>query len=276
MGKIKGITKAAGQKHALDKFYTKPEIAKFCISHVPVNEYDLVIEPSAGSGSFFNQIENCVGFDIHPETPNVVKQDWFNYNRSRSALEKVLVIGNPPFGQQNSLALKFINHAAIFADTIAFVLPLSFMKESVQASIHPNFHLIKSVKLPKNSFLLNGAPYNVPCVFQIWEYRSSEKREQTKTPEYKGFTFCKKSENPDLFIQRIGGNAGVAGSNWSNRSINSTYFIKVDVNVVVSQDFIDLVNKTQFPSRDLSVGPRSISKKELIQQLLLTAPFLRK
>ena len=43
----------------LDKFYTKPEIVKMCISRIKDwSVWDLVVEPSAGSGNFFEQIPN--------------------------------------------------------------------------------------------------------------------------------------------------------------------------------------------------------------------------
>lgn len=33
----KGTTKSGGQKHQLDKFYTKPTIAKWCIDKIDLN-----------------------------------------------------------------------------------------------------------------------------------------------------------------------------------------------------------------------------------------------
>ena len=46
----------------LDKFYTKKEIAKELISYLDVAEYDKIIEPSAGNGSFSKQIKNMLCF----------------------------------------------------------------------------------------------------------------------------------------------------------------------------------------------------------------------
>ena len=37
--------------------------------------------------------------------------------------KKVLFFGNPPFGRNSSLALKFIKKCCIHGDTIAFILP---------------------------------------------------------------------------------------------------------------------------------------------------------
>ena len=63
----------------LDKFYTKPEIVKMCISLIKDwSEWDLVVEPSAGSGNFFEQIPNTnkYGLDIKPECDSIHKMDF--------------------------------------------------------------------------------------------------------------------------------------------------------------------------------------------------------
>ena len=58
-----------------DKFYTKPEIAddliKFLLSKVDIDKNDIIIEPSAGNGSFSNN-PNLIkykieAYDILPE-----------------------------------------------------------------------------------------------------------------------------------------------------------------------------------------------------------------
>lgn len=261
----KGTTKSGGQKHYLDKFYTKPEIAQWCINKIDTKEYSLIIEPSAGNGAFSNQIENILAFDLHPENPTIKKQNWFDFNTER-AQNKILVIGNPPFGQQNNLAIKFINHAAKFADTIAFILPKSFMKESIQDKINLNFHLTQEYQIPKNSFLLNGEPIDVPCVFQIWEYDSVNKRIIVPAPVPKAFKFVKKKDNPDLYFQRIGGKTGQVGADWVNRSEQSNYFIKIEPGFS-KKEIIEATQNLQFPSRYNTVGPRSLSKKEFLVQL---------
>lgn len=261
----RGTTKSGGQKHALDKFYTKPEIAQFCIDKINLEDYEIIIEPSAGSGSFSNLIKNVKAFDLEPEHENIVKQDWFEYHHDSKPAEKVLVIGNPPFGQQNNLAIRFINHAAEFATTIAFILPISFMKESIQNRINRNFWLTDSFILPKKSFTLNNEELDVPCVFQIWNF-SEDCRIIESIPIAKGFKFVKKEQEPDFYVQRVGGKAGTIGKDVSGRSKQSNYFIKAlskdDVNILF-EDFSKLVH----PSKDYGVGPRSISKKEVLLEL---------
>jgi len=71
------------RKQGLDKFYTIPIYAKHCIDTVfqlyNKDSFDMVIEPSAGNGSFFNQIQHStlVGVDIAPESDNIHQQDFF-------------------------------------------------------------------------------------------------------------------------------------------------------------------------------------------------------
>lgn len=255
-------TKSLGQKNKLDKFYTKKDIALFCISQLDLNDYDVVIEPSAGSGSFSSQIENCIAYDIAPEGENIVKQDYLMLDIDKSLLKsKVLVIGNPPFGVQNNLAISFFNHSAKFADTIAFILPKSFRKQSIQNRLSLDFSLVLDLDLPDKSFQLDGVDYDVPAIFQVWNKTPREKRELIY--ELKGIEFVK-AEDADFRIQRVGGNAGkafvTAGSKQSNYFIRNTTGIDNDT-------LISLINAEECDERNNTVGPRSISKPELLLKI---------
>lgn len=255
-------TKSLGKKHSLDKFYTKPEVAKMCIDAVP-RSYDLAIEPSAGSGAFSSQIPNCLAFDLAPEGDGILQQDWFEYHQERDPSKTVLVIGNPPFGQQNSLAIRFINHAAEFANMVAFILPASFRKDSVQNALSRHLHLVYEMALPKNSFTLDGEDYHVPSVFQVWEWRETlrPKTSRLHTTVNPLFDYVKHDANPDARVQRVGGNAGRADTNLTV-SPASNYFIKIKPGQSLS-DVLTTINSLVIPARDYSVGPRSISKPEL-------------
>ena len=265
----KGTTKSGGQKHALDKFYTKPEVAKKFIDKCKVESYTTIIEPSAGSGAFSNQIRNCIAYDLEPESEGIIKQDWFQYEHKAQKDEKVLVIGNPPFGQQNSLAVAFINHSATFADTVAFILPISFKKESVQARVAKNFTLTYEEVLPNNSFTLNGKDYDVKCIFQIWEKTTTPRLVKPKGDLNKNnlFSYVKKSDSPDIVIQRVGGNAGKASTGVKDKSEASNYFIKLNKKVVSLDEIVKKLNGIHYESKDYAVGPRSISKQELNEEI---------
>ena len=113
-----------------EKFYTKPEIAKFCLEHLDLNKYDRIIEPSAGNGSFSLLVPNCEAYDLAPENENIKQQDFFDFSVKRG---NILVFGNPPFGRQSSLAIKFINHAATFAKTVAFSGQVCYNNQALRA-----------------------------------------------------------------------------------------------------------------------------------------------
>ena len=65
--------------------------------------------------------------------------------------------------------MNFIKRSSEFADTIAFILPLSFAKPSMKNKIPEYFHLQYEEVLPDDSYLLDGESYSVKCVFQIWK-----------------------------------------------------------------------------------------------------------
>ena len=73
------------RKQNLDKFYTIPSIVDKCISSLTKlynwDEWDMVIEPSAGNGSFLLKIpsKEKIGIDILPEHKDIIKQDFFTY-----------------------------------------------------------------------------------------------------------------------------------------------------------------------------------------------------
>ena len=260
----RGTTKSKGKKEINDKFYTKPEIAKELIKEVNLEEYDLIIEPSAGNGSFSKQIPNCKAYDIEPESEEIEKADWLKLDKSQFK-GKILVIGNPPFGTNNNLAIEFINESAKIAEEIAFILPRTFRKPSVQDRINLNFSLIKDIDLADKSYLLNEEEYSVPTIFQIWK-RTNTPREKTKRISKSGyFEFVDKSQ-ADLRIQRVGGNAGTSDKNF-NLASESNYFIKLTTDKITVDNFIELVNNTHFPTVEYTVGPKSLSKTELITEI---------
>lgn len=56
--------------------------------------------------------------------------------------EKMIAIGNPPFGKRLKLAIDFFNHCTKFCHTIAFIVPVQFRKFGVQRHLDKDFHLI--------------------------------------------------------------------------------------------------------------------------------------
>ena len=176
-------------KKNFDKFYTKREIAKQCVEFL--SKYETlegsILEPSAGSGNFLvNLPNNTIGLDILPENDNIIKMNFFDF----FPMEKdFITIGNPPFGSRCKLAIDFFNHAAEFSKTIAFIIPVTFMKYSVQKQLNKDFKLVDYFYLPENSFTDNGKEFSVRCVFQVWKKDSDIDLRLKKSPPIKHSDF---------------------------------------------------------------------------------------
>ena len=163
-------------KNALDQFYTKDEVAlKLCeIIKAKLKdklEFYTFLEPSAGGGAFLKALNKnfknneIIALDLEPKAQNIEQCDFFSYYTNA---QKIFTIGNPPFGKRADLAIRFFNHASVFSDYIAFIVPLQFEKWSVQKNLNKAFSLIYSQNLEPNSFVFNGKDYALRCCFQIW------------------------------------------------------------------------------------------------------------
>jgi predicted RNA methylase len=193
----------------LDKFYTKPDVAKQCISFIPnISQYTQIIEPSAGSGAFSLQLNNCIALDISPEHETIQKQDWLSYSHLPINKGKTLIIGNPPFGSRSSLAKQFIKKAiSIGADTIAFILPSTFSKLSNQNVFPKEWRLVVEETLVKDSFTFEGKNYSISCSFYVWTKTKGELNlRKKKIPQNQDFIFLTRGDSGADFC--INGNSG--------------------------------------------------------------------
>ena len=88
------------------KFYTIDKTALLCYKAIKrytnIKKTDLVIEPSAGNGSFIKYIKklsnNYSFYDIKPEHKNIVKKNFLKIKRFPINPH---IIGNPPFGNKS-------------------------------------------------------------------------------------------------------------------------------------------------------------------------------
>lgn len=159
----------------LDKYYTPPELAKRLIETtlkvLSGNTISDVIEPSAGNGSFSNQIE-CTAYDIEPENPNVKKADFLQldipYKQGR------LCIGNPPFGHSNNMSIKFYKKCCEIGDYVAFIQPISQLNNNSQLY---EFDLIYSEDLRTVSY----SGRKLHCCFNIYKRPANGKLNKFKS-----------------------------------------------------------------------------------------------
>ena len=262
------------KRKQLDKFYTSNIIVNTCMDiikeKINIEKDDICIEPSAGNGSFINAIKLLFQqhkfYDLEPENDEIIKQDYliFDYNTLvKQPNTKVHIIGNPPFGRQSSLAIKFIKKSCEYCDSISFILPKSFKKESLKKHYPVNFHLIYEYDLPENSFIVNKENYNVPCIFQIWIKKDINRILPNKLIPNK-FKFVKKNDNQDISFRRVGVNAGKIDTITNDKSIQSHYFIKFEIEL--SNLLFNKLNNIYYNCKNNTCGPKSISKQELIEE----------
>ena len=249
-----------------DQFYTNDRVAASCVQRIidalPLTREYLWVEPSAGNGAFLRPLPasySTIGLDIDPKAKGILSQDYLTW---QPPMGKIIVFGNPPFGRQSSLAKAFISKSCEYATVIAFILPKSFTKPSMARAFDRTFHLLQSTELEKNSFVVNGSPYDVPCVFQIWQKMETERLLEEKIEPH-GFGYVKPSEPYHVAFRRVGGLAGKCYPHGTAFSVQSHYFITFHEAIEHLDAIIERINQHTFPSN--TVGPRSLSKSEANQ-----------
>lgn len=204
----------------MDKFYTNSDIAKKYIDITnkicDFNNFDIILEPSAGNGSFYLLLpENKrEGIDIEPNNKEIKKMNFYEYKFNNN--KKYMVIGNPPFGKISSDAVKFFNKSAEFANIIAFIFPRTFKRVSIQNRLNLNFHLIFNEDLPMKPCCFSPK-MDAKCCFQIWK-KENKKRDIVKYEKnHKDFEFVKFTNNngklkypinSDFAMKAYGSNCG--------------------------------------------------------------------
>ena len=222
---------------ALDQYYTQFKVARRCWRlfkmHFGESRY-LMVEPSAGTGSFFRMLPpGSVGVDVDPRYPGIITADFLTF--VIPAGREAAIIGNPPFGKNASLAVRFFNRAASQASVtiIAMILPRTFRKASVQNRLSRAFHMLFEETVADDAFLFRGRPYNVPATFQIWVRRPQPRPLRQVAPTHVDFEFTT-PDRADFAIQRVGARAGRIHHDFT-ASPNSHYFIRGKVEAVMAQ-----------------------------------------
>jgi hypothetical protein len=266
------------RKDTLDRFYTKPEISAQCVNItkgiVNFDDYDQILEPSVGMGAFFDllPLSKRKGIDIDPdlERCDILKINFLDYYPEILA-QKVLTIGNPPFGMQSKIAVNFFNHTALFSDTIAFIVPITWEKWSVHRRLDQRFKLIHTHRLESNSFIFLNNNYNIRCVFQVWTRRSDIEKEnlrilqqpQTTHPD---FIFLPKSqkEKADFLLVVCGNRNKLIHDPDSQIAVQTTERIKTNNSIV--RKIFEAINWQKY-SLD-NTGTMWINRETIIKEYI--------
>lgn len=259
------------KKNENDQFYTNPDYAQKYIDIVDnlfnISSFDVCIEPSAGTGSFSNRLpKNSIAYDLDPKNSNIIKQDFFTVKHDRG---NILVIGNPPFGRVCSMAIKFFNHAAQFAEVIAFIIPQTFQRLSIQNKLDLNFHLIYNEDINERIFTPDMA---AKCCFQIWK-RMNFKREKIKLKTtHKDWTFLPLGplddsgqptppKNADFAFLAFGGQVGkIQTENLQSLRPKSWHWIKSSN----PKSLIERFNSLDYSISNKTVRQNSLGRGELV------------
>ncbi len=226
-------------RNSLDQFYTKETIAQLCWNHlietirnsIAKNIKDLFfLEPSAGKGAFYKRMpeQRRIGMDLEPKCDGVQLQDFLKTLNIAFEAHNTVVVGNPPFGKRGHLAVAFFNHAACFAETVAFIVPVIFRKFTIHKKLDTRMKFISQLELPKDSFEFDdGKPYSVNTEFQIWTRLpcSREDMRESEAPPicHKDFQMWQYNNTPEaLKVFKNNFDFAVPAQGWQDYSRRET------------------------------------------------------
>lgn len=288
----RGTTKSQGQKDPLDRFYTSVDEARRIVRAISTSLPALVIEPSAGKGAFVLALEEAsidvLAYDIAPDPSpvcrtGIAKADFLSLRPSdilaaRPSYSPVTTafVGNPPFGVQGRLATQFVRHCLGLADDAWMILPPSFRKRSMADKVG-NGELVEVIDLASTTYATPVGDIDVPSSLMHWhacdgeEARLRRRREEAAAIAALPFEFLGWGDGAAgtgtgaFTIRRVGGSAGHASVD-TRVSPQSNYLCRARGGRS-RDDVVAWVNRTDFPERDWSVGPRSLSKGEIALRL---------
>lgn len=282
-----GTTKNKGQKDKLDRFYTPVNeamrLTELVLQNLDINKDTVLVEPSAGDGAFVRAMEDycpdnrIIALDIAPSsTPlcdiTIAQNDYLQddlfvkgFLSSTDNKQDVLIIGNPPFGEQGKLAVDFINKSLEYARYCAFILPPSFRKETMQKKL--NGKVITVYDVLDDSYRVQGQNITVPSAFFIidGEQQFSPAPDLSALLPFSKLPVSQRKQ-ADFAIRRVGGTAGTAMPYNSELSSETYYFYKKKNDC--PDNIIEIINNCEFPEKEWSVGPRSLSQKELAKHIV--------
>jgi predicted RNA methylase len=202
------------RKTGVEQYYTPKDLARNLSEElIAITGSDSsFLEPAGGNGSFVSALESLgvekiQAVDLYPKHPRVKNADFLSHTPKGSNL---VTISNPPFGRNNSLSIPFFNHAANHSEYIAFLVPRSWRKWSVQNRLDRRFHLISDRDVAVNYVTDTGerigANNDLRTCFQIWQ------RQDTLRPlirvQDQGLVKKCKPETADIAIRVFGFGCG--------------------------------------------------------------------
>lgn len=231
-----------------EQFYTPRDTAEWVVSkvlkYVENPKKATWLEPSAGSGVFIDVlaehgITDIIATDIEPHHKKIKKQDFLAW---KAPHDKLIAIGNPPFGRNNALSIPFFNHCAQSSDVIAFIVPRSWRKWSVTNRLSMDFELKADFDLHINYVDAHGndvyAKNNLKTCLQIWK-RTTRPRKPMVIPPTDLAVKCNPAE-ADIAMRVFGYGCGTVYTEFDRKPNTTMIFLKVkNRNVIKALKEID-------------------------------------
>jgi hypothetical protein len=257
-----------------DKYYTPDDLAKYCVEKaneiIGVDNIISYIEPSAGAGAFIKYFnKDYLAIDILPEHERVIEQDFlilnFSYKKGR------MIIGNPPYGRNMSLAQKFYKKSIELADYIAFILPISQLNNT--NSLY-EFDLIYSEDLGIRTY----SNIDLHCCFNVYK-RPENGLNKKKSSKLKDITIYRQDkkgyEDLDFDIRMCYWGNGCAGKILKdNEHYSAEYKIKIN-NDKLKKEIINTLSNFDWKSYLNCIAARKIQQFHIIDVLKNNIPEIK-
>ena len=206
------------------------------------------VEPAGGTGNFVKVAKDAghrvYSWDIEPKSVDVLKGDYLELELSEFKGGNVVVYGNPPFGRNNSLSVKFFNKSADFADYIAFLVPRSWRKWSVQNKLDNRFELVDDFDVSENfvdeeGAEINGGKSTLKTCFQVWKRLPSTSLRKPVEVEDRGYIKKVGFEDADVSMTIFGHGCGKVKREFPRVANSTQMFLKADEFVIRALEKID-------------------------------------
>lgn len=261
-------------KRYQDKYYTPSNIVKAVLKVIEkdictLEEFNRIIEPSAGAGAFLKQLpQKSIGYDIAPEYEGIINGDYLK--QDIPYLKNSIVIGNPPFGRSGMLAKEFIKKSIEHSDWVAFILP---------GDNYNRKSSIKGVKLYK-SYMLPEIKYSgvkLKCCFNIY-CRGNEKIKKIKNVTFHEFSRDKNTtlrDEKEYLSKECDYRLITFGTIRVIEKTEKTRVQELKINFKDKRNFRPILENYLKKRAKISVSATGISKQDIIDLIYDTYEDLR-
>lgn len=267
-----------------DKYYTPISLANYCwdkvINIIGDESISEIIEPSCGNGAFYHYATHFPhwGCDIDPYFPFFDKHSHFNVKKSDFLNEEIsylpgrLVIGNPPYGRCMNMAQKFFKKSVEIGDYIAFILPISQLKNT--RSMY-EFDLIYSEDLGIHHY----TDRDLHCCFNIYSRPQNGELNKKPTIKLNDITIyrqdSKNYENRDFDIRMCYWGDGTAGKILQNdEHYSAEYKIKIN-NPAIKDRVIEVFVNFDWKNYLSCIAMRKIQQFHIMDVLVNEIPEIK-